>query len=220
MLLTQCFWQLLSLLATQQLTWLISAIFHSQTFSCHSPLLDGHLFGGHAVRQKFSRLCGGQQISRMDAVPAEVLAVVRGLGLDQRQGEGLGFGRCLWRHLGFGLRLGGCLRVRLRERLNESLRFWLCLWGLRERFGVRWWGLGERLGLDVGRFGEGWRRLLCESFGKSLRRLDVGLLLAAWNVRHCPGWHFSYQWLQWRRMIRQVWKKVCNHIVTPARLTF
>lgn len=118
-------------------------------------------------------------------MPAEVLAVVQGqgLGLDQRLGEGLGFGWCLWRHLGFGVRLEGCLRVRLRERLNESLRFGLGLWGLGERFGVRWrrlGGLGVRLDLDVGlRFKLGWRRLLCEGFRKSLRRLDVGLLLLA-----------------------------------------
>lgn len=122
-------------------------------YHLHSPLLDGHLFGGHVVRQWVSRLCGGQQISRIDTVPAEVLAVVQGqgLGLDQRLGEGLWFGWCLWRHLGFGLRLGGCLRVGLRERLHESLRFGLGLWGLSERFGVRWWGLG----------GLGWGRLLC-----------------------------------------------------------
>lgn len=147
--------------------------------SCHSPLLDGHLLGGHVVRQQFSRVCGGQQISRMDTVPVEVLAVVQGqgLGLDQRLGEGLGFGWGLRWHLGFGLR--SCLLVRFRERLHKSLRLGLGLWGLNERFGVCWRGLGGRLGLDVGwRFGGCWRRLLCEGFRKSLRRLVVGLLLS------------------------------------------
>lgn len=87
----------------------------------------------------------------MDAVLAEVLAVVQGqgLGLDQRLGERLRFGRCLWRHLGFGLSLGCCLRVGLWERLDKSLRFWLVLWGLSKRFGVCRWGLGVRLVLDV-----------------------------------------------------------------------
>lgn len=160
------------------------AIYHFQTFSVNSPLLDGHLFGGHAVRQ-FSRIRGGQQISRMDTVPAEVLAMVQGqgLGLDQRLGEGLGLGWCLWWHLGFGLRLGACLRVRLREGLDESLRFGRGLWGVGERFGIRRWGLGGlgvRLGLDVRRrFRLGWRRQLCEGFRESLRRLDASLLLAA-----------------------------------------
>lgn len=121
----------------------------------------------------------------MDTVPAEVLAVVQGqgLGLDQCLGEGLGFGWCLWRHLRFGLRLGGCLGVRLRERLDKSLRFGLDLRRLIERFGIRWWGLGGlgvRLRLDVGRrFGLGCGRQLCQGFRKSLRRMDVGLLLAA-----------------------------------------
>ena len=113
-------------------------------------------------------------------MPAEVLAVVQGqgLGLDQRLGEGLGFGWCLRRHLGFGLRLRRrCLRVRLRERLHESLRFGLGVRGLGEGLGERRW----RLRLDVGlRFGCCRWRLLCERFGESLRRLDGGVLLLLW----------------------------------------
>lgn len=114
----------------------------------------------------------------MDAVAAEVLAVVqgKGLGLDQRLGEGLRFGWCLWRRLGFVLRLVGLLRVRFREGLDESLRFELALGGLAEGFGICRWGLdvGRRLGL--------WW-LLGAGFRKGWRRL----LLAARHVGHCPG---------------------------------
>lgn len=105
---------------------------------------------------------------------AEVLDVVQGqgLGLDEQLGERLGFGWCLRRHLGFGLRLGCCLLVRLRERLDESLRFGLGLWRVSERFGICWWGL------DVcQRFWLVWRRLLCERFRVGLRRLGGGFLL-------------------------------------------
>ncbi len=126
--------------------FLISTIrhFHVISTSCPSPLLDGHLFGGHVVRQQVSRLCGGQEISRMDTVPAKVLVVLQGqrLGLDQRLGEGLRFGWCLWRHLGFWLRLGNSLRIWLGESLDEFLRFGLGLWGLSEWLGVRGWRLG------------------------------------------------------------------------------
>lgn len=152
----------------------------NKTSSHSSPLLDGHLFGGHAVRQLISRLCGGQQFPRMDTVPAEILDVVQGqgLGLDQCLGERLRFGWCLWRHLGFGVKLrSSLLGIWLRERLDESLRFELGLRGLGESLWIGWWGLGVRLGLDVG-----WRiecvvRLLWDRFGKSLKRLEDGLML-------------------------------------------
>lgn len=94
--------------------------------SQHSPLPDGHLLGGHSVGYLLGGLCREQQISRVVAEPAEVLAVVRGqgLGLDELLGDGLGFGRCLRGCLGSGLRLGRCQQVRLRKSLGESLRFW------------------------------------------------------------------------------------------------
>lgn len=123
--------------------------------SRHSPLLDGHLFGGHAVRRKVYGLGGGQQIGRMGTVPAEVLVGVQGLGKDRSLGE--------------ALRFGGRLQVGLRERLDESLRSGLRLRGLRGSSGVR------RRGLTVGRrFGRCGRRLLGEGFGESLRRLQAG----------------------------------------------
>lgn len=69
-------------------------------FSHHLPLLDGHLFGRHAVRQPVSRPCGRKQIPRMDTVPAEVLNVVQRqrLRLDQGLRERLRFGWWLRSH--------------------------------------------------------------------------------------------------------------------------
>lgn len=139
------------LLHLQQINKSISKFALDETFSCHSPLLYGHLFAGHAVRQLVSGLCGGQQVPRMITVSAQVLDVFQGqgLGLDERLGQGLRFGGGLRRHLGFELRLRCCLLVRLREKLDESLRFGLGLWRVIERLGICWWGLGVWLGLDV-----------------------------------------------------------------------
>lgn len=155
-------------------------------WSCCSPLLDGHLFGGHPVRQWVCRLCRGQQVSRGGALPAQVFP-----GL---QGEGLGLKQCLREALRFGSSLWWRVQEGLVQRLCEPLRPLLGLWGVGERFGVRRWGLrglGVLLQVGVcGRLGQGGRRLLEQGrFGQSFRRLGVRWLMlgAARYVRHCPG---------------------------------
>lgn len=108
-----------------------------------SPLLNGHLFRGHLVWQRVSRLFGGQQVSRKDTGPAEAATLVQGerVGLDQCLGQGQGLGKGLGRDLGLGL----CLQVGLGERLAESLQLQVGLWGLKRRFEAGWW----RLWLEV-----------------------------------------------------------------------
>lgn len=154
----------------------------------------------------------------MDTVPADALAVVQGLGLDQGSGEGLGFGRRLRRHLRFGRRLRPCLWVRLGwDGRDKPLRSGLDLRGLGEAgFWVGW----RRVRVRQWEFVLGWRRLWCEvqRFGKSLRRLVDGVLrrLAVRYLGHRPGGHLLDQRLHWSNVICQVGERRENENETSS----
>lgn len=156
----------------------------------------------------------------MDTVPADALAVVQGLGLDQGSGEGLGFGRRLRRHLRFGRRLRPCLWVRLGwDGRDKPLRSGLDLRGLGEAgFWVGW----RRVRVRQWEFVLGWGRLWCEvqRFGKSLRRLVDGVLrrLAVRYLGHRPGGHLLDQRLHWSNVICQVGERRENENETSSRI--
>lgn len=158
----------------------------------------------------------------MDTVPADALAVVQGLGLDQGSGEGLGFGRRLRRHLRFGRRLRPCLWVRLGwDGRDKPLRSGLDLRGLSEAgFWVGWRRV--RVRVRQWEFVLGWRRLWCEvqRFGKSLRRLVDGVLrrLAVRYLGHRPGGHLLDQRLHWSNVICQVGERRENENETSSRI--
>lgn len=158
----------------------------------------------------------------MDTVPADALAVVQGLGLDQGSGEGLGFGRRLRRHLRFGRRLRPCLWVRLGwDGRDKPLRSGLDLRGLGEAgFWVGWRRV--RVRVRQWEFVLGWGRLWCEvqRFGKSLRRLVDGVLrrLAVRYLGHRPGGHLLDQRLHWSNVICQVGERRENENETSSRI--